>query len=280
MVLTKLLYFGRQVTHLALREISERKRLELEMQSAREEAVNANKVKSEFLAKMSHEIRTPLHGILSYAQMGESKLEQLSKEKIERYFSNIHKSGERLMALLDDLRDLSKVESGMLSYDFKYQNINTTIQNCIEQQRPLLTEKQIELDCEGHDLMAYFDKARITQVVSNLLVNAIKHTPYNGKIQIKAKQLEKGVIQCCIHDNGIGIDKDELELIFETYKQGKKHTGNNEGSGLGLAISREIIEAHQGSIWAGSRVSEHETSLSGAMFCFTLPSQKPVDGKI
>jgi len=101
------------------------------MLSAPEHAVAANKAKSEFLAKMSHDIRTPLHGILSYAQMGEARFASVPPEKLKRYFENIHASAQRLMSLLNDVLDSAKLESGLMCFDFKYQNLEPIIEACI-----------------------------------------------------------------------------------------------------------------------------------------------------
>jgi PAS domain S-box-containing protein len=140
-VLTRLEYYGRTVFHFAFRDISTRKRLESEMKAAREAAIFANKAKSEFLAKMTHDIRTPLHGILSYAQMGESRVESLSTEKIQRYFYNVQQSAQRLMTLLNDLLDSAKLESGLMSFQFQYQNIEPVIQSCLAEQASLIDNK-------------------------------------------------------------------------------------------------------------------------------------------
>jgi len=270
-VLTRLEYFGRTVVHIAIRDISKRKQLEQEMLAARETAVLANQSKSDFLAKMSHEIRTPLHGVLTYAQMGESRLDKLTPEKLKRYFSNIAMSGERLMGLLNDLLDAAKLESGMMTFDFHYQAIKPIIESCIEEQGALLNEKHIQVEVKLIDYMAFFDKQRVSQVISNLLNNAIRHTPIGQKIQISIENKEDW-ITFVIQDSGPGLDDNELSSVFEKFIQSNNVSKNTQGTGLGLTISREIITAHNGKIWAENLITQNK--VCGAVFKFTLPTNE------
>lgn len=268
-VLTRLEYFGRPVIHIAFRDISKRKQLEAEMISAREHAVAANKAKSEFLAKMSHDIRTPLHGILSYSQMGETRFASAELVKLKRYFENIHASAQRLMSLLNDVLDSAKLESGLMSFNFKYQNIEPIIQACVTEQNPLIQDKNIQLDVKQLDYMVSIDSNRIAQVISNLLNNAIRYTPEGERIQISVDQIDSKSIQFTIQDCGKGIHPNEFESIFEKFVQSNQESQNTGGTGLGLAISKEIIEAHNGRIWAENWVSNNK--VQGAVLRFTLP---------
>lgn len=268
-VLTRLEYFGRPVIHIAFRDISKRKRLEAEMLSARELAITANEAKSEFLAKMSHDIRTPLHGILSYSQMGEARFANIQPDKLKRYFENIHASAQRLMLLLNDVLDSAKLESGLMRFDFKYQNIEPVIHACIVEQKPLIQAKDILLEVKQLDYMVSIDGNRISQVVSNLLNNAIRYTPEGEKIQISIDQMDSKSIVFSIQDSGKGIHSSEFESIFDKFIQGPKESQNTGGTGLGLAISKEIIETHNGRIWAENWLSNNK--IQGAVFRFTLP---------
>ncbi|BCN93212.1 hypothetical protein THMIRHAM_09970 [Thiomicrorhabdus immobilis] len=271
-VLTRLEYFGRTVIHIAFRDISKRKQLEAEMQAAREQAVAANQAKSEFLAKMSHDIRTPLHGVLSYSQLGESRYLNASPEKLKRYFENIHASAQRLMALLNDVLVSAKLESGMMNFNFEYQSIKPVIEACINEQTPLLREKNIELVVNQVDYMASFDESRIAQTISNLLNNAIRYTPKNQKIQISVENYHPGFIVFSIQDSGSGVNEEEFESIFDKFIQSSQASPNTGGTGLGLAISKEIVQAHNGRIWVENWSIKNE--IKGAIFKFTLPLKR------
>ncbi len=268
-VLTRLEYFGRTVVHIAFRDISKPKQLESKLKLAREHAIAANKAKSDFLAKMSHDIRTPLHGVLSYSQLGESRYLSASQEQLQRYFKNINSSAQRLMSLLNNVLDSEKLESGMMQFDFKYQNIKPVILACINEQSPLLKEKNIELIVQESDYMAVFDESRIAQVISNLLSNAIRHTPQNQKIEISVETNGSESIVFSLQDSGDGINSDEIDLIFDKFIQSKLSAANTGGTGLGLAISKEIISAHKGKIWGENWTVQN--AVQGAVFRFTLP---------
>lgn len=244
---------------------------------AKEIAEQANGMKSIFLANMSHELRTPMHGILSFATFGLKKSESASREKLHQYFTHIKTSGDRLLLLLNDLLDISKLEAGKMEYFFEQNNLKEIMRFCLIEQDALLKEKglDVEVISLADDLSVRCDSARICQVIINLLSNAIKFSPTNGKIrislenaEIKYKQLPPvPAVKLVVQDQGCGINENELEDVFNQFVQSKKTRIGTSGTGLGLAISKEIIEVgHRGEI----RAKQVE---DGACIYFVIPKE-------
>lgn len=252
-------------------DISVRLKAEKELLKAKEQAESANKAKSLFLANMSHELRTPMHGILSFARFGITKSKGLDNEKIPFYFHQIEDSGERLMRLLNDLLDLAKLESGKMDMEFKSQSIVEVCNAVIQEQQLRLDEKNMDVvwDKQEEDYFLDFDKSSMMQVITNLISNAIKFNEEGESIVITMmnKKLENGLdgFYFSMRDHGVGIPDDEFSLIFSRFDQSSRTINGAGGTGLGLPICEEIIEAHQGRIWA----ENHDEG--GALFCFYVP---------
>jgi signal transduction histidine kinase len=244
------------------------------LNKALDEAKIANAAKSEFLANMSHELRTPLHGILSFSNLGVKKHTTARSDKLLQYFNRINASGNRLLALLNDLLDLSKLEAGKMVLDIKPTSLMEVLEARINEQSALIKEKQLNLiwDKQASDIEVNIDVARIGQVVTNLLSNAFKFTPEGKKIHIQCLRLDyidQPAVQVVFQDEGIGIPADELESVFDKFIQSSKTKTNAGGTGLGLAICKEIIGLHNGKIWAESEPGE------GARFSFVLSCDGP-----
>lgn len=235
------------------------------VRAERDTAEKANKAKSVFLANMSHELRTPMHGILSFSKFGQQKIETATKEKLRSYFDEIYESGSRLMVLLNDILDLSKLEAGKITYSVEEGNLAETVQVVASEMKAFADEKglQLEINHQG-PVMGRYDNLRIMQVVRNILGNAIKFSEKGSTVRAELIQTQD-MLSCRICNKGIGIPKEELASIFDKFAQSSKTRTGAGGTGLGLAICKEIVEQHGGKIWA-------ESDLNGdTKFIFELP---------
>ncbi len=238
--------------------------------AARDAAEFANKAKTEFLANMSHELRTPMHGILSYAQFGRKRIGRVPPEKLLEYFTEIDASGKRLMALLNDLLDLAKLESGKMEYRHQANDIEEQIDIVLAEFTPLAEEKQLRMDKQVQSECRYllFDRDRIDQVLRNLLSNAVKFSKSGGRILFETCTVfenDQPFLKVMVKDQGVGLPEDELDAIFDKFIQSSETKTGSGGTGLGLAICRQIITDHGGRIWAENNAD------GGALFSFTLP---------
>ncbi|MDE2584224.1 MAG: CHASE domain-containing protein [Betaproteobacteria bacterium] len=263
---------------------------------AKEAAERANMAKSEFLANMSHELRTPMHAILSFAGLGYSRAQGLTgAEKLQHYFVRIKESGERLLALVNDLLDLSRLEAGKMPFDPRPQDLLPLVREALAEMEPLLADKQLHMDITADSpTVALCDPLRLGQLIRNLISNAIKFSPNGGTIRIHfcpallhsgrraADNGHRAALQMTVQDEGIGIPPHELEQVFDKFVQSSKTKTGAGGTGLGLAICREIAEAHRGSIYArcndgpgASLVLVLPVPLSGSRSTFKEPPCPP-----
>ena len=242
-----------------------------QFEEAKNNAELANKEKSRFLANMSHELRTPMHAILSFSNLG---IKHIKDEKVKGYLEKIHISGDRLTTLLDNLLDLSKLEAGKLTPELKENNLTTVVLKSIDEVSSLLSDKNIAIKMDQTtSLTGYFDSKLITQVLVNILSNAIKFSPDDSTIEVvlhrNSLEADK-VLSLTVIDEGIGIPKNEQEDVFDSFVQSSKTRSKSGGTGLGLPISKEIIELHHGKIWVESPPKNRET---GAAFTFIIPAK-------
>lgn len=237
----------------------------LENALARIEKVEAaNRAKDEFLATLSHELRTPLNAILGWAQMLSKN--ELDEATWKRAVQTIERNTKLQARLIEELLDVSRIISGKLRIEPKPINLAPIFTAALDSVRQAAAEKAIQLDSSIANMTELLngDAARLQQVITNLLTNAIKFTPKNGRVELRAQQLPSKV-RLEVVDTGRGISANLLPQIFERFRQGD-NAKTNGGLGLGLAISRHLVELHGGTI---SAVSDGEGK--GATFIVELP---------
>jgi signal transduction histidine kinase len=222
---------------------------------------------------MSHELRTPMHAVLSYAEFGRTEIENADIQDLKKYFLKIEKSGKRLLTLLNNLLDLSKLEAGKMVLNLVKIDIIAPMKQVLSEVQRLLEEKNLKVEISKleNNMFAYFDRERIIQVLYNLISNAIKFSPVNGTIKITVKYTNSdSFLLVSVQDNGVGIPDGELEAVFDKFIQSSKTNTGAGGTGLGLSICDEIISCHGGEIWCTN------SSEGGAIFTFTLPANENI----
>jgi two-component system sensor histidine kinase GlrK len=226
-----------------------------------------DRVKADFFASMSHELRTPLTSIKEGTGLLLEGVGGEISEKQRRLLSILAEESNRLITLVNTLLDLSKMEAGMMSYEFEITALDPLIRRAVAEIAPLVEAKQITLESslDGALPPVKVDAERILQVLRNLLGNAVKFTPKGGRIGVSVKQADGG-IEISVADTGPGIPAENLTAIFEKFNQGQSAGPHARvGTGLGLAIAKNIISSHGGKIWAESTLGE------GSTFIFVLP---------
>ena len=234
--------------------------------AARDLAEQASRTQSEFVANISHELRTPLQSILGFSELG--MLRGRQHEKLAAMFGDIHAAGQRMLELVNDLLDMSKIDSTVGAFHFEPHDVRDIIEAVAAELASQLQGKQLTLELQlGRlPLEAKVDPVRFAQVIRNVLANAVKFSPEGRGIQISAGLSDDVTIHIAVRDQGPGIPPTELEAVFQAFVQSSKTRDGSGGTGLGLAICQKIVTAHGGHIHAANAPG------GGAIFHISLPT--------
>jgi PAS domain S-box-containing protein len=249
---------------LAIMDVTIQKDMEQKLLIAKEKAEEHDKLKSAFLANMSHEIRTPMNGILGFADL--LKNHSLTETSRFEYIDIIQKSSNRLLDLINELIDISKIESGQMQVTLSSTNVFDVFDDIISFLAPEANNKNIELEFvnnkQNNPFLIETDKDKLYAIILNLVKNAIKYTK-QGRIQIGFYMVANS-LKFYVRDTGIGIPEDKFNLVFQRFRQ-VEETGYHEGTGLGLSIVMGLLKLLDGNIGFASKVNK------GSLFYFTLP---------
>lgn len=238
--------------------------------SERRKAMNRDRLKSSFLARMSHDIRTPLNSIVGFAELITD--ESVPKDEKRNYINYINKNTDQLLALINDIIDISKIEVGEIiirNHEANLNNIMSELETMYRNSNGIKNNDDVKMlfssDLSDEEASIISDSVRIKQVLTNLINNAIKHTK-RGYIKVSYLKQDENNIVFSVKDTGIGIPKEKQKIIFDEFKQAiDPNKKSNGGTGLGLAISKNIVKLIGGEIWVES------TPGKGSSFFFTIP---------
>lgn len=253
-------------------DVTEQQKLIREMQEAQALAEQSSKAKSEFLASMSHELRTPMNAVLGYTQMlqlfADSRLNETDKE----YLQHILESGQLLLALINDVLDLSQIEAGGVTIEEEELDIRDLFTRATQIIRPIAQKKQVTVEQVSMPLCAPHirtDRIRINQILLNLLSNAVRHSPEGGHVALSATIVAPNRVRLAVADQGEGISARDQDTIFDPFvRLNKDPLISSDGFGIGLAVSRKLAEQMGGSIGLNSDIG------SGSSFWVEFPCQK------
>ncbi len=271
----------------SVRDISERKQAEDRIRAIHEqytaelaakneqlegrnrEVEEANRLKSEFVASMSHELRTPLHTIIGFSELLSEEVEGPLNAKQQRFVGHVLQDAHHLLELINQMLDISKIESGRLELQREAFNFAGCVEEVLAGVQPHAQAKSVRLENRNaFTELLYADHLRVKEILYNLLSNAVKFTGAGGAVYVESAARD-GFLEVTIADTGIGIAPEELEAVFKKFYQAGDRGTIREGTGLGLSITKQLVELHGGKIWVESEPGR------GSRFHLTLPLAKP-----
>lgn len=253
-------------------DISERRRVEVDLRKAKEEADEANRAKTEFLSRVSHELRTPMNAILGFAQLLQTD-EGLSLQQITR-IDHILSAGQHLLELINEVLDVSRIESGMVSVSLEPVLLSTILREVLDIIEPMAAGRAITIDIGPPDSLSWVilaDRQRLTQVLLNLLSNGVKYNHDGGGLKVVCSRPRQGWLRIMVSDTGIGIPASALSKLFAPFERLGRERSNVEGTGLGLALARRLVELMGGSLGLESVEGQ------GSDFWVDLPEHQTAD---
>jgi PAS domain S-box-containing protein len=238
-----------------LRDMTQWKTIERDLEAARSQAEKASALKSEFLAKISHEIRTPLNAILGFAEViMDERFGPVGNERYKEYLKDIHSSGAHVLSLVNDLLDLSKIEAGKLDFNFAAVDANSIIQECVSLMQPQAAQERIIMRLSLFDKLPRIvaDERSLRQIMLNLMSNAVKFNEPGGQVIVSTAMNESGQAVIRVRDTGIGMSEAELGTALEPFGQ-ISSPRQKGGTGLGLPLTKALVEANRAGLSIKSR---------------------------
>lgn len=245
-----------------------RQETDKELSLAKEAAEKGSQAKSEFLSRMSHELRTPMNAILGFTQLMEMDTQNPLAENQKESLKHISSAGRHLLELINEVLDLSKIESGNLGITVEPVNLGDIVNGAVSISKPLADQHDVSIEAQGGTGESYIveaDRLRISQIILNLLSNAIKYNRPNGSVAVSFEKRENNIIRLGVRDTGCGVSKKEGDKLFKPFERFNVNSEIIEGTGIGLAISKQFVEMMGGSIGFESIPGK------GSFFYFDMP---------
>ena len=242
-----------------------------ELITARDEAEQANRAKTEFLSSMSHELRTPLNGILGFAQLLEMNRQEALSETQNDYVQHILKAGQHLLGLISEILDLAKIEAGKMALNLEQINISQMMLESIALISNMAQDKELTINdmVSSGDFHVFGDGIRVKQTIVNVLSNAVKYNRDGGEVMVTAQINDDGMLALSITDTGYGIPSEKMDDLFTPFNRLGAEGQNIEGSGIGLTITRKLMHMMGGEITANSEEGV------GSTFTLLMPTSQP-----